>query len=148
MLILVIARLIEISGYSMTLFQALATRAGYDPVRGVGSSCNDANASGQCVLPWGSGTKAVSSIVLVANGVSFAVRHSSTREKESVLRSLADHDSNIHDYRFRCGLWVIWPLAVPRTDCHLLGSSVCKHVFDLFVFLISPTERVSIDMMS
>lgn len=58
----------------MTLFQSLATAAGYDPVRGPGSSCSDENASGQCVLPWGSGEKAVSSIVLVANGVSFAVR--------------------------------------------------------------------------
>ncbi|KAI5117559.1 hypothetical protein M0805_004472 [Coniferiporia weirii] len=61
------------NGYSMTLFQSLATGAGYDPVRGVGASCNDANASGQCVLPWGSGTKSVSSIVLVANGISFAI---------------------------------------------------------------------------
>ena len=60
----------------MTLFQSLATAAGYDPVRGPGSSCTDADASGRCVLPWGSGTKAVSSIVLVANGISFAVRGS------------------------------------------------------------------------
>ncbi len=58
----------------MTLFQSLATAAGWDPVRGEGSSCTDADASGQCVLPWGSGTKSVSSIVLVATGVSFAVR--------------------------------------------------------------------------
>lgn len=58
----------------MTLFQSLATAAGYDPVRGPGSSCLDADASGKCVLPWGSGTKAVSSVVLVANGASFAVR--------------------------------------------------------------------------
>ena len=60
-------------GYSMTLFQSLATAAGFDPVRGPGSSCVDSEASGQCVLPWGSGTKSVSSIVLVANGLSFAV---------------------------------------------------------------------------
>jgi len=60
-------------GYSMTLFQSLATSAGWDPVQGRGSSCTGPNASGQCVLPWGSGTKAVSSIVLIANGVSFAV---------------------------------------------------------------------------
>ncbi|KAI9447647.1 MFS general substrate transporter [Lactarius indigo] len=59
--------------YSLTLFQGLATAAGYDPVRGPGSSCLDREASQKCVLPWGSGTKAVSSIVLVANGVSFAV---------------------------------------------------------------------------
>ncbi|KAK0243386.1 MFS general substrate transporter [Armillaria nabsnona] len=58
------------NGYSMTLFQSLATAAGYDPVKGPGSSCD---ASGQCVVPWGGGTKAVSSVVLVANGISFAV---------------------------------------------------------------------------
>ena len=55
----------------MILFQALATAAGFDPDRGPGSSCQK---NGKCILPWGSGTKAVSSIVLVANGVSFAVR--------------------------------------------------------------------------
>ncbi|KAL6309818.1 MFS general substrate transporter [Sparassis latifolia] len=60
-------------GYSMTLFQSLATSAGYDPVNGPGSSCTAPDASGRCVLPWGSGTKSVSSVVLVANGVSFAV---------------------------------------------------------------------------
>ncbi|KAF8261780.1 vacuole effluxer Atg22 like-domain-containing protein [Lactarius quietus] len=37
-------------GYSMTLFQSLATAAGYDPVRGPGSSCLDADASGKCVM--------------------------------------------------------------------------------------------------
>ncbi|KAF8261788.1 MFS general substrate transporter [Lactarius quietus] len=59
--------------YSLTLFQGLATAAGYDPVRGPGSSCLIPGASGKCVLPWGSGTKSVSSIVLIANGVSFAI---------------------------------------------------------------------------
>ncbi|KAI0308466.1 hypothetical protein OF83DRAFT_1089809, partial [Amylostereum chailletii] len=51
---------------------SLATAAGYDPVRGPGSSCQDAGASGRCVVPWSGGTKSVSSVVLVANGVSFA----------------------------------------------------------------------------
>ncbi|KAG5349935.1 hypothetical protein C0989_001212 [Termitomyces sp. Mn162] len=59
--------------YAMTLFQSLAFAAGYDPVKGPGSSCNADNASGRCVLPWAGGTKTVSSVVLVANGVSFAV---------------------------------------------------------------------------
>jgi MFS-type transporter involved in bile tolerance (Atg22 family) len=59
--------------YSLTILQELATAAGYDPVRGLGSSCLVPGASGKCVLPWGSGTKAVSSIVLVANGVGFAI---------------------------------------------------------------------------
>ncbi|KAJ6458670.1 autophagy-related protein 22-like protein [Mycena vitilis] len=61
------------NGYSMTLFQSLAFAAGYDPIAGPGSSCSADTASGQCVLPWGSGTKSVTSIVLVANGVSFAI---------------------------------------------------------------------------
>lgn len=57
----------------MTLFQFWANAAGYDPVAGPGSSCTSDNSSGQCVVPWGRGTKSVSSVVLVANGVSFAV---------------------------------------------------------------------------
>ena len=59
----------------MTLFQKLATAAGYDPDLGPGSSClrEGLGASGKCVLSWGSGTKEVSSIVLIANGVGFAV---------------------------------------------------------------------------
>ncbi|OBZ70315.1 Autophagy-related protein 22-1 [Grifola frondosa] len=60
-------------GYSITLFQSLATAAGFDPVKGPGSSCSAPDASGQCVLPWAGGVKAVSSIVLISNGVCFAV---------------------------------------------------------------------------
>jgi hypothetical protein len=56
------------------VFQSLATVAGHDPVRGPGSSCLDPRASGKCVLPWGNGTKSVSSIVLLTNGIGFAVR--------------------------------------------------------------------------
>ncbi|KAG2115813.1 autophagy-related protein 22-like protein [Suillus discolor] len=60
-------------GYTQTLFQGLATAAGYDPVVGPGSSCLATTASGQCVVPWGSGTKSVSSVVLTADGISFAI---------------------------------------------------------------------------
>ncbi|KAG2115812.1 autophagy-related protein 22-like protein [Suillus discolor] len=60
-------------GYTQTLFQGLATAAGYDPVAGPGSSCLATTASGQCVVPWGGGTKSVSSVVLIANGISFAI---------------------------------------------------------------------------
>ncbi|KZT29497.1 hypothetical protein NEOLEDRAFT_1175178, partial [Neolentinus lepideus HHB14362 ss-1] len=56
-------------GYSMTLFQSWATAAGYDPSAGPGTPCT----AGPCVVPWGSGTRSVSSVVLVANGLSFAV---------------------------------------------------------------------------
>ena len=69
-------------GFSLTLFQSLAFAAGYDPVAGPGSSCSTESSSGQCVLPWAGGTKNVSSVVLVASGVSFAVRmHSSSLKK-------------------------------------------------------------------
>lgn len=57
----------------MTLFQSLATAAGYDPIAGPGSSCNASNSSGRCVLPWAGGTKAVASVVLVANGIGYTV---------------------------------------------------------------------------
>ncbi|GLB34242.1 putative vacuolar effluxer [Lyophyllum shimeji] len=60
-------------GFSMTLFQSLAFAAGFDPVKGPGSSCNASDASGKCVVPWAGGTKSVSSVVLVANGASFAI---------------------------------------------------------------------------
>ncbi|KAH8982836.1 MFS general substrate transporter [Lactarius akahatsu] len=55
-------------GYSLTLFQGLATAAGYDPVRGPGSSCRGQEASRECVLPWGSGTKVIMTLVLTAIG--------------------------------------------------------------------------------
>jgi hypothetical protein len=60
-------------GFTMTLFQLLTTHAGYDPVKGPGSSCTASDASGQCVIKWGNGTKAVASVVLIANGISFAI---------------------------------------------------------------------------
>ncbi|KAH7887427.1 MFS general substrate transporter [Phlebopus sp. FC_14] len=60
-------------GYTQTLFQGLATAAGYDPIVGPGSSCLADTTSGQCVLPWLGGTKPVASVVLVANGISFAI---------------------------------------------------------------------------
>ena len=91
--------LIAPSGYSMTLFQSWATKAGWDPVRGPGSSCLDANASGQCVLPWGSGTKSVSSIVLVANGVSFAVRTNAISQGNVLNVARLGHDRYLHNYR-------------------------------------------------
>ncbi|KAM6496423.1 Autophagy-related protein 22-like protein [Amanita muscaria] len=59
--------------YTLTLFQLLATEAGYDPVNGPGSSCTASDASGQCVVGWANGTKAVASVVLTANGISFAI---------------------------------------------------------------------------
>lgn len=60
-------------GFTMTLFQSLVNEAGFDPVKGSGSSCSAPDASGQCVVRWGGGHKAVSSVVLLANGLSFAV---------------------------------------------------------------------------
>lgn len=58
-------------GYAMTLFQSLANEAGYDVLLGPGSSCNSSRQ--HCVLPWAGGTKSVSSVVLVANGIGFTV---------------------------------------------------------------------------
>lgn len=57
----------------MTLFQSLATGAAFDAALGPGHPCSDSTPSSACLLPWGKGTKSVSSVVLVANGVSFAI---------------------------------------------------------------------------
>jgi hypothetical protein len=54
----------------MTLFQSLAFAAGHDPTKGPGSTCDTAR---RCVVTWAGGTKSVSSVVLIANGISFAV---------------------------------------------------------------------------
>ena len=90
-------------GYSLTLFQGLATAAGYDPVRGPGSSCLSKKSSGKCVLPWGSGTKSVSSIVLVANGVSFAVcRFLFSAKSRCHITSFSDHDTSFCNHRSGC----------------------------------------------
>ncbi|KAI0355404.1 MFS general substrate transporter [Trametes cingulata] len=59
--------------YSLTLFLSLANAAGFDPAKGPGSSCSAPDASGQCVVPWAGGTKSVNSIILIANGASFAI---------------------------------------------------------------------------
>jgi len=56
-------------GYAQTLFQSLANGAGTDPA--TGGPCGAAGGSAQCVLPWNGGTLSVSSIVLIANGLSF-----------------------------------------------------------------------------
>ena len=85
----------------MTLFQGLATAAGFDPVRGPGSSCLDANASGQCVLPWGKSTKSISSIVLISNGLSFAVRQALHNVSSHFRPSWAGYDTYFHHDRFR-----------------------------------------------
>ncbi|KAG1803157.1 vacuole effluxer Atg22 like-domain-containing protein [Suillus variegatus] len=56
-------------GYTQTLFQGLATAAGYDPVVGPGSSCLATTASGQCVVPWGSGINfAIMTVILTTIG--------------------------------------------------------------------------------
>ncbi|KAF8530049.1 MFS general substrate transporter [Hysterangium stoloniferum] len=60
-------------GFTQTLFQSLATSAAFDATLGPGHACGPETPSSACLLPWGSGTKTVSSVVLVANGVSFAI---------------------------------------------------------------------------
>ena len=58
-------------GYAQTLFQSLANAAGTDP--STGGPCGASSA--ECVLPWAGtkGGRTVSSIVLIANGLSFMV---------------------------------------------------------------------------
>ncbi|RDW59791.1 autophagy-related protein [Coleophoma cylindrospora] len=57
--------------YSQALFQSALTGAGWDPAISPPQKGNCS--SGGCVVSWGSGTKAVSSVVLIANGLCFAI---------------------------------------------------------------------------
>jgi len=58
--------------FTLTLFQSLLYAAGFDPSQGPGQPCSS-GASSDCVVPWSGGTISVSSVVLIANGISFAV---------------------------------------------------------------------------
>jgi hypothetical protein len=53
--------------YSQALFQSALTSAGFQP--DTGEPCTGDSA---CVVPWAGGTRAVSSVVLIANGLTFA----------------------------------------------------------------------------
>ncbi|KGO44206.1 Major facilitator superfamily domain, general substrate transporter [Penicillium expansum] len=54
--------------YSQTLFQWALNGAGYQPGSNPPKACTD---SSPCVVPWAGGTKSVSSVVLIANGLCF-----------------------------------------------------------------------------
>ena len=123
-------------GFSMTLFQSLANAAGYDPAKGPGSSCSAEGSSGQCVLPWAGGHKTVSSVVLVANGVSFAVRYAIRiwfRCMNPFIRSRLGHDVDFHHHRVCRRLWDLWKVAPAHPHSYLLGCPVREHVLDLYV---------------
>ena len=94
--------------------------------------CPDSNASGKCVLPWGSGTKAVSAVVLIANGSSFAVHHllQLTRRGRYLL-SILGYDDAFYDHWFCGGLRDPWQVAAFGSDPDMLGRPVCKHNLDL-----------------
>ncbi|KAG1837025.1 hypothetical protein C8R48DRAFT_793061 [Suillus tomentosus] len=64
-------------------------------------------ASGQYVFPWGSSTKSVSSVVLIANDISFAIMSAMF----TTIGSVTDHDA------FGCAF------AAPGASHHVLGST-------------------------
>lgn len=57
--------------YSQALFQQAITAAGHDPAINPIAKGNCTTRG--CVIPWESGTRSVSSVVLIANGICFAV---------------------------------------------------------------------------
>jgi len=57
--------------YSQALFQYVLTGAGWDPAVSPIQKGNCGSAG--CVVAWGSGTRSVASVVLIANGICFAV---------------------------------------------------------------------------
>jgi hypothetical protein len=131
--------------YLFTFFQSLLTAAGYDPVAGPGSSCNTGQRAGQCVIPWGSGTKAVSSVVLIANSICFAVRLPSLALHPVYTDKLTvDHDVNIHFYQRSVRLRQPRTLATDHCYRHRLGLTICLHDIDQCV--PHHTSSVSFDL--
>ncbi|OBT71024.1 hypothetical protein VF21_10128 [Pseudogymnoascus sp. 05NY08] len=61
---------VGLGSYSSTLFQSALTAAGWDPTVSPPQQGNCGSAG--CVVKWGSGTKSVASVVLIANGICFA----------------------------------------------------------------------------
>ncbi|KAI9830541.1 MAG: hypothetical protein M1819_005499 [Sarea resinae] len=55
--------------YSQALFQSALTNAGFQPGTTPPQPCTGSTA---CVVPWNGGTRSVSSVVLIANGLCFA----------------------------------------------------------------------------
>ncbi|KAL2222840.1 hypothetical protein M432DRAFT_23916 [Thermoascus aurantiacus ATCC 26904] len=55
--------------YSQALFQWALNNAGHQPGTNPPKPCTDSSA---CVVPWAGGTRSVSSVVLIANGLCFA----------------------------------------------------------------------------
>ena len=134
--------------YLVTFLQSLMTAAGYDPVMGPGSSCNAANASGSCVVPWGGGTRTVSSVILIGNGISFAVSFSVILLGVSVIECqfiswLLDNDPHIHHDERNSRLWHNWPVAASPLYLYRLGIPVCLYEPDQCVCCPSPLLHLS-----
>jgi len=127
----------------MTLFQSLANAAGYDPIAGPGSSCTAEGSSGQCVVKWGSGVKAVSSVVLLANGLSFAVwpehpfRRPSLTVRVKVMTLIFTSIGSAADYG-NFGRWLLLAVTVICWAAQFSSMSLTCEVFlSLVNFLVS-----------
>jgi hypothetical protein len=57
--------------FTMTLLQSLISGAAFDPSH-PDQPC-ESGTSADCVVPWAGGTMSVSGVILIANGLSFAV---------------------------------------------------------------------------
>ena len=117
--------------YLLTFFQSMLTNAGYDPVVGPGSTCNTDDSAGQCVIPWGNGTKAVSSVVLIANSICFLARLSLISSCPVYIdKSTIDHDDYIHLHQRSSRLRQSWTLAASCRHYHQLDLIICLHDID------------------
>ena len=103
--------------YALAPLQSLATSAGYHPIQGPDSSCLGPNVSGKCGLPWNRGTKAVSSIVLIATrkGTSFSV-HYFRGPTAGCASYLLFQVITLHDHRLSGSLQDRWWVATFGSD--------------------------------
>jgi hypothetical protein len=91
----------------------------------------DLNASGKCVLSWGSGTKAVSATSSWSR-TGRVLRYTTFYNLPAVhvtYFSLLGYDDALYNHRLCGGLrgpWHCWQVAAFGSDPDMLGSPVCK----------------------
>lgn len=84
------------------------------------------------MLPWAGGAKSVSSVVLIASGISFGV-WLSTPIAFLILKNWrlrVGHDIDFRYRQLRRRLRNVWQMATSDHDRGLLGRTVCERQFD------------------
>ena len=107
--------------FTMALFQSLVSSAGFNPSH-PDQQC-ESGTSADCVVPWAGGSMSVSGVVLIANGLSFAV---STMKCYLSWRFfyITDHGLIVYYPWFNGRLWYQREMDASSMHCRVLGLAI------------------------